>query len=112
MKNTLARFSSVVSPTNGEVIHRERLGAAGQYMASPVIADDRLYLFSAKGVLTVVRCGDQSEIVHHTDHKASIAATPGMDQNSLYERSDEALLCFRRLGAVSRLIVASSLPAK
>ena len=86
---------SCVRASTGEVVYRERLGAAGQYMASPVIANDYLYLISAKGVLTVVKCGDKFEIVHQADLKAPISATPAMDQNSLYVRADDALMAFR-----------------
>jgi outer membrane protein assembly factor BamB len=86
---------SCVNAATGEVVYRERLGAAGQYSASPVIARDHLYLLSSKGLLTVVRCGDQFEILHQADLRASISATPAMDQNSLYVRSDDAMLAFR-----------------
>jgi outer membrane protein assembly factor BamB len=86
---------SCVNATTGEVIYRERLGAAGQYSASPVIANDHLYLLSAKGVVTVVRCGDRFEIVHQADLGVTISATPAMDQNSLYVRADDAMLAFR-----------------
>ena len=86
---------SCVRADTGAVVYRERLGATGQYLASPVIAGDHLYLFSVKGMLTVVKSGDAFEIVHQADLKASIAASPAMDQNSLYVRTDDALLVFR-----------------
>lgn len=86
---------SCVNATSGEVIYRERLGAAGQYAASPVIAGDHVYLVSAKGVLTVVKTGDTFAIARQADLKASVSATPAMDQGSLYVRADDALLAFR-----------------
>jgi outer membrane protein assembly factor BamB len=86
---------SCVNAATGEVVYRERLGAVGQYMASPVIASDNLYLFSAKGVLTAVRCGDKFEVVHQADLNAPIAATPAIDPGSLYVRTANALLAFR-----------------
>ena len=85
-----------VRADTGEVIYRERLGAAGQYLASPVLAGDHLYLLSGKGVVTVVNCGDQFKIAHQADLKASIGATPAMDPDSLYIRTDQALLGFRQ----------------
>jgi outer membrane protein assembly factor BamB len=85
---------SCVNTSTGEVIYRERLGAAGQY-ASPVIANEHIYLVSAKGVLTIVRTGDKFKIAHQADLKAAIAATPAIDHNSLYVRTDEAMLAFR-----------------
>lgn len=71
------------------------LAAAGQYIASPVIANGYMYLISSKGVLTIVKCGDKFEVVHQADLKASVEATPAMDANSLYLRTGDALLAFR-----------------
>ena len=86
---------SCVNAATGEVVYRERLGAAGQYCASPVIANDRVYLISSRGVLTVVKSGDKFEIASQADLKASVAATPAMDQNSLFVRTDRAVMAFR-----------------
>jgi outer membrane protein assembly factor BamB len=86
---------SCVHTESGEVIYRERLGAAGQYSASPVIANDHLYLVSGKGVLTVVKTGDTFKITHQTDLQAAVVATPAMDQRTLYLRTDAGLLAFR-----------------
>ena len=94
----LVRDGGILSSVNaatGEVIYRERLPAAGQYSASPVIASDHLYLCSAEGVMTVVKCGDKFEVVHQVDFKAPIAATPAMDRTTLYVRTDHAVLAFR-----------------
>ncbi len=86
---------SCVNTQTGEVVYRERVGAAGQYSASPVIADGHLVLVSNQGVLTVVKCGDEFTITHQTDLGAPIAATPAMDRNSIYIRADDALMAFR-----------------
>ncbi len=86
---------SCVNAATGQVIYRERLGAAGQYMASPIVAHDYLYLLSAKGVLSVVRCGESFELVHQAALNTPVAATPSMDHNSLYIRTEHALLAFR-----------------
>jgi len=84
-----------VNTQTGEVVYRERVGAAGQYSASPVLADGHLILVSNQGVLTVVKCGDEFTITHQTDLPAPIAATPAMDRNTIYIRTDEALMAFR-----------------
>ena len=84
-----------MNAATGKVLYRERLAAAGQYSASPVIANGHVYLISSKGMLTVVKCGDRFEVVHQADLKAPVAATPAMDQAALYVRTDEAVLAFR-----------------
>ena len=86
---------SCVHAESGDVVYRERLGASGPYNASPVIANGHLYLFSNKGVVTVVPCGDEFTVTRRADLEASISATPAMDRNSLYVRTEEALLAFR-----------------
>ena len=84
-----------VNATTGESIYRQRLGPSGQYCASPVIANDHLYILSSKGHLSTVATGDRFEILHQTDLKAPISATPAMDRNSLYVRTDDAIMAFR-----------------
>ncbi len=86
---------SCVRTDTGEVIYRQRLGASGQYSASPVIANDHLYLVSNRGTITAVKCGDEFTVTHQADLGVPVAATPAMDQNSLYLRADDALLAFR-----------------
>ena len=94
----LVRAGGVLSCVNtgtGEVIYRERLGASGQYNASPVIANDHVYAFSERGVVTVVPCGDSFAIKHQAELGATVAATPAMDGDSLYVRTDKNLMAFR-----------------
>ena len=86
---------SCVHADSGQVIYRQRLGASGQYSASPIIANDHVYLFSNRGVITVVKCGDAFTVTHQADLDASIAATAALDQHSLYLRTDDALMAFR-----------------
>jgi len=86
---------SCVHTESGDVIYRERLGASGPYNASPVIANDHLYCFSSKGAVTVVKCGDAFTVTHQADLEVSISATPAMDEDSLYVRTEDALLAFR-----------------
>ena len=86
---------SCVHADTGEVIYRQRLGASGQHVASPIIANDHVYIFSNRGVLTVVKCGDEFTVTHQADLNGSVAATPALDQHSLYVRTDDALMAFR-----------------
>ncbi|MCP5522022.1 MAG: PQQ-binding-like beta-propeller repeat protein [Verrucomicrobiales bacterium] len=86
---------SCIRATTGEFLYRERLGAPGQYSASPVVANHHLYLGSDRGIVTVVKCGDDFEITGQTDLGEGIAATPAMDRNTLYIRTGTALMAFR-----------------
>jgi hypothetical protein len=86
---------SCVDTGTGRLVYRERLGASGQYSASPILAREHLYLVSAKGVVSVVACGDAFKRVHQADLDAEVDATPALDPNSLYLRTDKALMAFR-----------------
>jgi hypothetical protein len=94
----LVRAGGVLTCVNahtGEVIYQQRLGASGQYSASPVIADGHMILVSNRGVVSVVKCGDELVITHQTDLGATVAATPAMDRDSIYFRTDDGLMAFR-----------------
>jgi len=86
---------SCVNARTGEIIYRERLGASGQYSASPVLANDHAYFISNKGVVTVVKCGDAFEVAHQIDLDRPVAATPALDRNCFYVRAGGVLLAFR-----------------
>jgi hypothetical protein len=77
---------------------QERLSKAeGTYYASPVAADDRIYLASLKGVLTVIKAGGSSpEIIHQADFKERIDATPALVGDRVYLRTRTKLYAFRR----------------
>ncbi len=86
---------SCVNAETGNVVYRERMGASGQYSASPVVANDHLYVFSERGVMTVVPCGDTFTVKHRAQLDATVSATPAMDRDSLYVRTDKSLMAFR-----------------
>ncbi len=71
------------------------LGAAGNYYASPVAADGRLYVASLPGKLTVVKTGGTApEILHQVDLGSRILATPVLVGKHLYVRTATHLWAF------------------
>ncbi|MCH8192858.1 MAG: hypothetical protein IIA65_02435 [Planctomycetes bacterium] len=60
-----------------------------------MIANDHLYLFSKRGRVTVVKCGDEFTVARQADLEVSIAATAALGQDSIYLRSSDALLALR-----------------
>ena len=86
---------SAVDADNGEIIYRQRLGAGGHYRASPVIANGHLYLISEEGVVSVVRTGDDFELVHQHDLQERVSATPAVDASTIYVRTKTQLFAFR-----------------
>lgn len=86
---------TVVDARDGNIVYRKRIGAAGHYRASPIIAAGHLYVVSEPGVLSVIRTGDEFELVHQCDFGGRVAATPAIAENTLYLRAGKQLFAFR-----------------
>jgi outer membrane protein assembly factor BamB len=86
---------SCVDAAGGDILYTERLGAPGQYSASPVLAGDHLYLVSNPGLLSVVKTGDTFTPVHRLDLEEPAMVTPAIDRDTLYLRTKTRLRAFR-----------------
>ena len=69
-------------------------GAIGDYEASPVGADGKLFLASADGRVTVLAAGREPKVLSTCDLGETIHATPAIGQGALFVRTDAALYCF------------------
>ena len=59
---------TTVRPETGEVLKRGRLkDAGGQYYASPVAADGKVFVVSTDGKLSVLKAGEQWESLATSD---------------------------------------------
>ncbi|MBI4627017.1 MAG: PQQ-like beta-propeller repeat protein [Verrucomicrobia bacterium] len=87
---------SSLDPKTGQPFYaQERIGANGNYYASPVAADGRIYVASLPGKLTVVKAGgDKPEILHQADFGTRIFATPVLVGDKLYLRTATHLWAF------------------
>jgi outer membrane protein assembly factor BamB len=71
------------------------LGATGNYYASPVAADGRIYVASLPGKLSVVKAGGTApELLHQVDFGSRILATPVLVGKHLYLRTATHLWAF------------------
>lgn len=75
----------------GDELWRERL--AGAQSASPVLADGIVYFFSDRGAATLVRPGDEFEVVATNDLEEPISSSPAISQGQIFIRTHEALYC-------------------
>jgi outer membrane protein assembly factor BamB len=83
------------APESGKVVlDRQRLGTLGQYVASPVAADGRIYAASETGTIVVFRAGDTLEVLARNDLGESITATPAIAEHKLYVRTAKHLWAF------------------
>jgi outer membrane protein assembly factor BamB len=81
-------------PSNGELLQQERLGATGNYYASPVIADGKVYFASEAGVVTVVAEEKDWRIISARNFHEKIFSTPLVYKDAVYIRTEKALYCF------------------
>ncbi len=83
-----------LNPATGEAYKVGRLGALGEYYASPIAADGKLYFVNVDGVVTLVTAQPQWEIVATTDLGEPTQATPAAADGHLYIRTHSALYSF------------------
>lgn len=83
------------APDTGQIIiDRQRIGALGQYVASPVAADGRIYVASEPGTVVVISAGDKLEVLARNELGESILATPAIADHKLYIRTKAHLWAF------------------
>jgi outer membrane protein assembly factor BamB len=87
--------------TTGRVSNEERLPGMGNYYASPVVGDGKVYFASELGVLSVVsETGDWNVISKH-DFREKIYATPVVEEDAIYVRTENGIYCFKTARATS-----------
>lgn len=89
---------TVLDATSGEMLHRGRAEGRGNYYASLVAGDGKVYLASESGVMTVLKSGPQEpgKILSSHDFHERIMATPVISKGKMYIRTDKALYCFEK----------------
>jgi outer membrane protein assembly factor BamB len=85
---------SCVDAESGKVLYRERLGASGPYLASPIVANGNIYIPSCNGVITIIKAGNQLDILAQNDLNEKIFATPAVVDNTIYVRTTKHLYAF------------------
>lgn len=85
-----------LDPATGRLLKQGRCpGALGEYNASPVAADGKIYLASAEGKITVLKAGPEWDVLAVNNIGDEISATPALSEGSLFVRTRSALYCFR-----------------
>ena len=86
---------SALDPATGVVQKQGRLtGALGDYYASPVAADGRIYTVNQEGKMAVVKAGKDWEVIGVNDLGEDCFATPAIVEGGLYVRTASALYRF------------------
>jgi outer membrane protein assembly factor BamB len=86
---------TALEDSTGKVLKQARLqGALGDYFASPVAADDKVFTVSHEGKVTVLKPGGDWEILATNDLNDECNATPAIADGRLYIRTRSTLYCF------------------
>ena len=76
-----------LTASTGKELFRERIGATGQYIASPIASGDKIIVASVPGVVTVIQVDDKLQILANNKFGEKIFATPAIAENKIYLRT-------------------------
>lgn len=65
----------------------------GKCWASPVLADGKAYVTTETGKVSVIKLGNEPELLAENDMGQAILATPAIANGAIYLRSDKTLFC-------------------
>lgn len=75
----------------GKEIWRQRIG--GKFSASPVWAEDKMYLLSESGKTFVIEIGPQYKLIAQNELDEKCCASPAISQGNIFVRSEKTLFC-------------------
>ena len=97
---TMVKDSGIVTLLDidsGQMLQQLRAAGRGNYYASLVAGDGKVYLISESGVLTVLQSGPEGKILSSFDFGERVMATPVIADGTIYIRTDAALYSFAKL---------------
>ena len=84
---------TVINRKSGDVVKKERIGAPGTYIASPLLAGNRIYVCAHNGKISVLSEDDYS-VLSQNKLNEKIGASPVAVDDVLYVRTDKHLYAF------------------
>ena len=84
-----------LDPATGKMLKQGRSpNAIGDYYASPVAADGKVFLANTEGKITVIKAGAEWEVLAVNEMGDEISATPALNNGRLYVRTRSTMYCF------------------
>jgi len=87
-------FFSCVDASDGTLLYKTRIKGTGPYFASPVAANDKIYVSAHNGKITVLQAGDEFKILATNTFNEKILASPAIVDNKIYIRTDKHMYAF------------------
>lgn len=88
------RVTCFEAKTGRILFEQERLGADGEYYASPISANGKIYFASTRGTVSVIEAGDTLKVLARNDLGERLMATPAIADHKLYVRTANHLWAF------------------
>jgi outer membrane protein assembly factor BamB len=87
-------IANCLDARTGKPLWRERLN--GQFHASLVAGDGKVYFTSMEGAVSVVKAGKEFELLSRNEMGETIMASPAVSGGQLFLRGDKHLFCIGR----------------
>lgn len=86
---------TTVDPATGRMIKEGRSSRApGAYYASPVAAEDKVFVANTEGQITVLKASGAWEVLGVNDIGEQVHATPALSDGRVYVRTRNSVYCF------------------
>lgn len=86
---------TTLDPATGRLLKEGRAtGALGEYYASPVAADGKVYIANRQGQVSVLEAGAEWKLLAVNDLGEDVNATPALADGRVYVRTRDSLYCF------------------
>lgn len=88
-------YVTTFDPETGKIIDEGRLPKGGtHFYASPVASDDKVYIISRRGKISVLKSGGMINPIYQSDLEEMCFATPAISDGKIYLRTVKSLYCF------------------
>lgn len=105
-------MSSCYDTKDGRTLwDRSRLGNFGDYFASPVAADGKIFIAGKNGFVVVLQDGPELKVLGKNDIGEEIIATPSIADGRLFVRTRENVFCVTTGGAQAAVAESAVKPA-
>lgn len=81
--------------TGREIYGQQRI-KPGTYSASPVLADDKIYITNEDGLTTVIKAGPKFEVLAENDLNDYCLSSPAISEGQIFIRTAKHLYCIGR----------------
>jgi outer membrane protein assembly factor BamB len=87
---------TVLDCQSGKQLQQLRAAGQGNYYASLVAGDGKVYLVSEQGVLTVLQAGANPKVLSSHNFEERVMATPVIQDGRIYIRTEAAIYCYTK----------------